>query len=348
MENLETGKVSIVVPVYNQEKYLDISLPSLLNQTYKNLEIIMINDGSFDSSESIIQKYLEKDNRIKLINKKNGGLVDACICGVKNATGEYLCFVDPDDRISHNFVENFLQYMELDCDFISMGIYYESDKIIPYTLESNKTYIKDELIKLRNEYIANKSKLAISNKLFVSRWNKLYRTSCVKKFINQFEKCKGVSLGEDSIFTFLLLTYANKGKTISKCNGYYYNVANPNSMMKQINIDNHLAKCETAFNSFVSLIEEVKGPRLLAYDLYFLLINGLFNKLRDNDEKLFDSLYVKLSNSNIYEKSIKYIFKQTNSLKLKFDLFLRINCKNSKKYLSYHNTIKRFIKLIGR
>lgn len=343
MENLENGKVSIVVPVYNQEKYLDISLPSLLNQTYKNLEILMVNDGSIDSSESIIKKYLESDNRIKLINKQNGGLVDATICGVRNATGEFLCFVDPDDRISNDFVANFLEHMEDDCDFISMGMYYESPEIIPYHLDANKIYLKKELIQLRNEYIASKSKLEISNKLFVSRWNKLYRTSCVNKFIDKFESCKRVSLGEDSVFSFLLLTYANKGKTVSACNGYYYNIINPNSMMKQRNIDNHLEKCEATYKLFSKLIKEENGPNKLAYDLYFLLINGLFYELRNNDEELFRDLYMKLNNSTIYKETILHVFKNTNSLKLKVEILLRIICKDSKKYLSCQKGIKRFV-----
>lgn len=114
--------ISVVLPIYNQEKYLDISIPSVQNQTYANLEIICVNDGSTDSSEAILKKYMEKDNRIVIVSKTNGGLVDATIAGVKAARGEYTIFLDPDDYIGSDFVENFL--MEIgENDFLAMGYY---------------------------------------------------------------------------------------------------------------------------------------------------------------------------------------------------------------------------------
>ena len=97
------GVVSIILPIFNQEAYLDISIPSVQNQTYKNLEIICVNDGSTDSSVEILKKYEEQDNRIIIISKKNGGLVDATIAGIKRATGEYIVFLDPDDYIGNDF-----------------------------------------------------------------------------------------------------------------------------------------------------------------------------------------------------------------------------------------------------
>ena len=98
-------KVSVIVPIYNVEDYLECCLDSILKQTYTNLEIILVNDGSTDSSLSICKKYLEKDNRIVIVDKSNGGLSDARNAGLENANGEYVMFVDSDDFLTENAVK---------------------------------------------------------------------------------------------------------------------------------------------------------------------------------------------------------------------------------------------------
>ena len=94
-------KISVIVPVYNVEKYLKQCLDSIVNQTYKNLEIIIVNDGTKDNSMKIVEEYLQ-DKRIKVINKENGGLSSARNIGIKEATGDYISFIDSDDYISLN------------------------------------------------------------------------------------------------------------------------------------------------------------------------------------------------------------------------------------------------------
>ena len=100
--------VSVIVPVYNQSEHLHESLDSILAQTYENLEIILINDGSTDDSEKICQEYCKKDNRFKLHNKTNGGLSDARNVGIKIAKGNFICFVDGDDIISARYITHLL------------------------------------------------------------------------------------------------------------------------------------------------------------------------------------------------------------------------------------------------
>lgn len=101
--------ISIVVPIYNVEQYLARCIESLINQTYKFIEIILVNDESPDNSVDICEQYVKKDSRIKLIHKKNGGLSDARNVGIKNATGEYILFVDSDDYIELSACEKFLE-----------------------------------------------------------------------------------------------------------------------------------------------------------------------------------------------------------------------------------------------
>lgn len=102
---MERYKISLIVPVYNTEGYLKRCVDSLLNQRYKNLEIILVDDGSTDQSGKICDEYTCENKNIKVIHKKNGGLVSAWKCGVKESTGEYLCFIDSDDWADAQMVE---------------------------------------------------------------------------------------------------------------------------------------------------------------------------------------------------------------------------------------------------
>ena len=89
--------ISVVLPIYNVDKYLTKCIETVINQTYKDIEIILVDDGSTDNSSTICDTFKEKDNRIKVIHKKNGGLSDARNIGLKNAHGRYICFIDSDD-----------------------------------------------------------------------------------------------------------------------------------------------------------------------------------------------------------------------------------------------------------
>ena len=124
-------RLSIIIPIYNVEQYIEQCLVSILNKTYKDIEIILVNDGSKDNSMKIIKKYLS-DKRIKVINKKNGGLSSARNVGLKIATGEYIAFVDSDDWIRiDKLVElyNIIQNEKLDL-IIGNGEYYPSKEKI--------------------------------------------------------------------------------------------------------------------------------------------------------------------------------------------------------------------------
>lgn len=113
--------VSIIVPVYNVENYLKECIDSILMQTYKNIEVILINDGSSDSSGKLCDEYKEKDIRIKVVHKTNGGLSDARNSGLDICKGEYISFVDSDDYISPIFVEIYMQAIqEGNCDIVAM------------------------------------------------------------------------------------------------------------------------------------------------------------------------------------------------------------------------------------
>ena len=171
-----TEKITVIVPVYNVENYLNKCLDSLINQTYKNLEIIVINDGSTDNSGEICQEYAQKDNRITYVEQKNGGLSDARNAGLERMTGSYVTFVDSDDWVEPNYVEvlhNKLIGYQAD---IAIGNYYsynEDEAMYYFHVNSESYYEKlyDNISIFENLYDAKQMK----SFSLISAWGKLYK-----------------------------------------------------------------------------------------------------------------------------------------------------------------------------
>ena len=200
------GKISVIVPIYNQEQYLNKSISSIINQKYDNLEIILVNDGSTDSSIQIIDDFALKDSRIRVFSKPNGGLVDATIYGINQATGEYIAFLDPDDYIGPLYLWDLLSQMDDDIDFVASGFYRNNNgQFIPVILSEDSKIVGDQFQKLREHYLLG-GKIDFSDIIFISRWNKLYRTNVVKAVAESFFNYREVTLGEDSIFTYLVIS----------------------------------------------------------------------------------------------------------------------------------------------
>ena len=121
-------KITIIIPIYNVEKYLNATIESVVNQTYKNLEIILVDDGSPDSCPKICDEWAEKDSRIKVLHKKNGGVSSARNAGLDIATGDYIAFVDGDDYIDPDMYEVMLSHIiQYDADAASCGMIRENE-----------------------------------------------------------------------------------------------------------------------------------------------------------------------------------------------------------------------------
>ena len=170
-------KISVIVPVYNVEKYLETCLNSIINQSYKNLEIIVVNDGSTDSSLEICKKYQKLDNRIILIDQKNKGLSGARNVGILKATGEYIHFIDSDDYIALNYYEKMLEALaDTDADIVVGGFYYEKYAVrdsVRYNFPYCYTNMDDKFIKTELylkmfawRYLVKKTLLTDNNILF--------------------------------------------------------------------------------------------------------------------------------------------------------------------------------------
>ena len=209
---LMTEKITIIVPVYNVEHYLDKCLDSLINQTYKNLEIIVINDGSIDNSGIICQEYAQKDNRIVYIEKENGGQAEARNMGLDRMTGSYVTFVDSDDWVDLDYVETlYKKITEYQAD-IAVGNYYsfdEAEGMYYFYIFGDSYYEKvyDNVSIFENLYESQEMK----SFALISVWGKLYKADLVKHL--RFDIGK---LGEDGYLNQKIYLLAEKTIYLNK------------------------------------------------------------------------------------------------------------------------------------
>lgn len=234
MDNI---KLSILMPVYNGEKYIAKSINNILNQTFTNFELIIVNDGSIDSSKEICEQFSEIDNRIKVINKKNTGVSDTRNELLKKATGEYIGFVDSDDKIDEKMFEVLVNKIEkYKSDLVVCGFIEEKiidDKVVNQ-IEKNyyhKEYENIEEMKTTFMELLNSESLH-------PLWNKLYKREIIEK--NNIKFNKNFKTGEDFIFN---LEYLLNAKDISFCNeNFYYYAKRSNGSITHQYIDDMYGK----------------------------------------------------------------------------------------------------------
>lgn len=206
--------VSIVVPIYNVENYLEKCINSIVDQTYRELEIILVDDGSKDGSPDICNNWKEKDSRIRVIHKVNGGLSSARNAGLEVASGEYIMFEDSDDWLENDIVEKCVERIEKDdSDMVIFGYKKvdEKGKELGSFTFGNKTYSQEELSEQLHRRILEMS--------FGYAWNKLYRLSVIKE--SGVKNDLKVIDREDLHFNLKLLVNINKISFIEEI-GYNY------------------------------------------------------------------------------------------------------------------------------
>lgn len=203
--------ISVIVPIYNVEKYLDRCVDSIINQTYKNLEIILVDDGSPDNCPKMCDDYAEKDSRIKVVHKENGGLSDARNVGMEVATGEYVSFIDSDDYISLDFYETLFQTMiDNDSDIVECSVvkFYEDNNFDEY---------RNDLKVTNYETVDALDGLISENPFKQHVWNKLYKSSVALDIPYAVGK-----LNEDEFWTYQVFGKAKKVTRINKTMYYYF------------------------------------------------------------------------------------------------------------------------------
>ncbi|MBO5850765.1 MAG: glycosyltransferase [Clostridia bacterium] len=212
--------VSIIVPIYNVQKYLPHCIESVLNQTYKNFELILVDDGSPDRSGDICDYYAKKDSRIVVVHKENGGASTARNAGLYVAKGKYVNFIDGDDWISKDAIETFVKIIEKESVDLVVGTLEDR-----YLRVSSKPF-KDELI----DFYSNEQDVSKIIPKLTPPVNKLYLKSIIDSQNIKF--LADVKYGEDILFVYEYLKYCKRIFTISKVT-YFYNRLIDNSITKR-------------------------------------------------------------------------------------------------------------------
>lgn len=253
-----TPKVSVIVPVYNLEDLISETLMSLINQTFKDFEIIVLNDGSKDNSLSIISVFAQFDKRIKIVNQENQGLGATRNNALCFAKGEYILYLDGDDLLSNDAIEILVESMKKDdFDFVVLGAYnYHSSK------KSVGSYSYQKLPKfLRNKILENNDEI-LSNLFRFPRtaWSKFYRKDFVVKNGLKFQE---KVTGEDQLFFVNAFINANKIMVLEK-NLYYYRRARKNSLtFSKVRNTTDLIKIFYAVEEIVSTYNKINSEFII-------------------------------------------------------------------------------------
>lgn len=290
---MQNEKISIIVPVYNVEKYLPRCVDSLLNQTYSNLEIILVEDGATDSSATICEEYQKKDNRIKVIHKTNGGLSDARNKGIKIATGEYIACVDSDDYVTEDMYEILLKNLKETNAAISVGNYKmvadgeekKEERTHTYHVIENKPDMIANL--LENSYIQNYA------------WNKLYKRELFKEITYPYGKKM-----EDLGTTYLLFDKCSKIVYTKDIVYYYYQ--REDSIVNKKNLSLILDKLELTLQRYTYLKDRYPGVVQIDKDMIMTCVSA-YQYLYENSEKqvLQDKNVITIY--QLYRKTLKAV-----------------------------------------
>lgn len=254
-------KVSIIIPIYNVEKYLKQCIDSVINQSYKNLEIILVDDGSTDNSSKICDEYVALDSRIKAIHKSNGGLMSAWKAGFLVSTCKYVGFVDSDDWIDSNMYE----------ELVRNAISYESDIVVCQLIKVNSEYIniKEKMKlqpgvfdkkKIKNEILSGiiSDGTYLGRKLSPNRVTKLFKKEIIQNNIHFCDD--SISFGEDLITTFSCVCDAEKIVILQEFYPYHYRTNNQ-SITGKYDCE-RIKKVEQLYNKLCE-IDKSKGVNIV-------------------------------------------------------------------------------------
>lgn len=261
--------ISIIVPIYNAEKYLEECLNSIHNQTFSNYEVLMINDGSSDHSEKICKAFHEKDDRFTLINQSNSGVCRARNVGIQISKGNYISFVDSDDKIDPDFLESMYKVIiDSDSDIVMCDFYNEngaeSNNQIIHVIEGTEIY---------EAYL----KYVIYNRVM----NKLYRRDCISSI--PFPEDRPIL--EDAFWTAKVLESVHKITILPEAK-YYYRIVAGSLSHKKLDENEKSAMYRNKLERFLVITKNYSHPddkRYLVdevlhyFDIVIIASNNLIN-----------------------------------------------------------------------
>lgn len=355
-------KVSIIIPVYNIEEYLEKCLDSAVNQTLKDIEIICVNDGSTDNSRSILEEYAKNDSHIVIIDKENAGLGAARNTGMDHANGDYILFLDSDDWLDLEAAESLYNQAILeDFDLVFF-------KIKPYDEEKDEFFKRDDYDLIAVKDFFNKSNInykSLKNSIFrfsVVAYNRIYKRSFLDKFSMKFPE--GL-IFEDNPFFYEVILKADNIKFLDEY--YLYRRFRDNSIMTSCDsrfldiipitdLTLDAFRNNGLFDEYLEPLVNFKISKISIFyrhildeykDIYFAAIKEDFKKINQND------LYRRQFTENLNKRNLYFYLNALNSESVhEFDTLneisnLKINNDNLKSSLkSYKKTNKQLKKKI--
>lgn len=293
MEN----KVSIIVPVYNLQEYIDKTIQSILKQTYKNIEIILVDDGSTDNSPEILDNYSLKDKRIKVIHKQNEGVSKARVEGIKESTGEYIGFVDGDDIIESEMFEILLtNAISNDADISHCG----------YVMDFPDGH-SDFYYNTKNKVIQNNFDglydLVEGKFIEPGLWNKIYKRDTVLKAIDSHEMDFNIKVYEDLLLNYLFFRESKKSVYEDVCL-YHYTLRKSSAATSE-----RIEKYRDPIIVLQKIIdlshnEDIKKVANERY-IHVLITNSLQDAYPDVKNKALELLKMEIKNKNNYTNKTK-------------------------------------------
>lgn len=298
-------KFSVIVPIYNVEKYLNKCVNSILNQTYKDFELILVDDGSPDRCPEICDDYAKRDTRVRVIHKKNGGLVAARNTGILEAVGDYICYVDGDDWIAENLLETVWNKAIKNYDlemviYSAVRQYDDCQEKIPKSVPEG-LYNKEKLCSDVYPYMMyDARKPFCTGLIFPVAWNKIFKREFLLK---HYCKEEGIRMGEDNAFVFECLYEA---QNVYFCNDilYFYNQLNTTSMVHSYD-ENRFDNNKLLINYMESNLsgkDAILDKQLNAFKAYWLIM-AVFHEVKSGRK------------INVARKHIKKKIKDTGALK---------------------------------
>lgn len=304
-------KVSVIVPVYNVEKYLRKCLDSIINQTYKDIEIILVDDGSIDKSGKICDEYKKQDRRIKVLHQKNSGVSYARLNGFNISQGKYITFVDPDDYLDLQAIEVMVSFIEKEnVDLVVCQVKEVYGKILKFIKIRPQIgyYNKNDIIDLLKTKVLYDKKTKIAG-INLCIWAKLIKRDFVK---NSLVEGLNIIYAEDQIILIALL-YKIKSMYVIPNYLYYYNCSRQGQVSKSYN--------EKTWNNL-----EIYLRKIISIDKNKFLVMQIDNRIMIS---IVSFLFIALENKN---KDVILMLKNNTKL-LKEINFNRLSLKNKFKYI---------------
>lgn len=300
--------VSIIVPVYNAEKYLDKCISSILEQTYHNIELILVNDGSTDRSEQICLKHANRDERIVYAKQSNAGPSASRNNGISRSKGDYIQFLDADDYLDNHSVEILVNAIK-DVDYVIAGYYNISEiskgnlkKLVTSSMIG--TYLKEDLLPYWGELV--------EEEVFHYTWNKLYKSELIKDLIRFNEDIK---ISEDMLFNLDYLSNINRIKIINEPI-YHHVLYNQESLTKRYH--NGLFEMRKITHQYMEAflksnsVYQGNNCRVVK-ELYAKRVITIFIHLCSQKTRMKNSEKLKIINQIINDDSVRSVIKSFDS-----------------------------------